>query len=91
MVEHEASLKAMRERLGPCTCGLCMGCLDRHEATEARVRELEAFKARAMEWARGRCTTCEFEHENVQHCTADVTSEDACPNWTPPQAWEVGE
>ncbi len=28
IVEHRASLKALREDMGPCTCGVCMACQD---------------------------------------------------------------
>jgi hypothetical protein len=59
----------------------------RAEAAEARVRELEAFKARVMEWAQGRCECC--GHYNVG-CEWPL---ECChgESWTPPQAWEVGE
>ena len=57
------------------------------EAAEARVRELEAFRARVMELAKGRCEFC--KNHNPEH--------GACPEncypghitaWTMPRAWE---
>ena len=60
------------------------------EAAEARVRELEAFKARVMEWARWRCGACEHEgseDDTCYNCQSDYEQS----NGTPPKAWEVGE
>lgn len=70
----------------------------RAESAEARVRELEAFKARVMEWARGRCGTCgtETESDDCRACRNGYDLEEYpqaaqyADNWTPPQAWEVG-
>ena len=62
----------------------------RAEVAEARVREMEAFKARAMEWARGRCGACGHEGSEGDTCY-DCNSDDERSNWTPPKAWEVGE
>lgn len=67
-----------------------LGTCDALKQAEARARELEAFKARAMEWARGRCGACEHEGSEGDTCY-DCNSDDERSNWTPPQAWEVGE
>ena len=62
------------------------------EAAEARVRELEAFKTSVMEWAQGRCECCEHR-DRPRTCDAcwTCTDHEDKPNWTPPQAWGVGE
>ena len=66
----------------------------RAEAAEARVRELEAFKTRVMEWASERCI-CGLVGKACPKGMFDGVTKWAtsgpCPNWTPPQAWEVGE
>ena len=71
------------------------------QAVVDRVRELEAFKARVMEWAWGRCCTCSgmtedkygqrnLYTERCYGCSEYTGGEDGEPNlWEP--AWEAGE
>lgn len=57
------------------------------EYQNARVLELEAFKARVMEWAWGRCGACEHEgseDDTCYNCQSDYEQS----NWTPPSGWE---
>ena len=66
-------------------------------AQAQRVAELEAFKARVMEWARGNCGACgtEPESEECRECRTGYNIDEFPQaaqygsNWTPPQAWEV--
>lgn len=59
---------------------------------ETQRADLEAFKSRVMAWAQGACECCDNEP-----CEDEVDRPAACmacdngSNWTPPQAWEVGE
>ena len=61
---------------------------------EARVREMEAFKVRVMAWASERCI-CGLVGKACPKGMFDGEAKWAtfgpCSNWTPPQAWEVGE
>ncbi len=61
-------------------------------------KQAEAFKARVMEWAQGRCECCDcWESDKMCltciHCTCvgTMASTKEADNWTPPQAWEAGE
>lgn len=60
----------------------------RAESAEARVRELEAFKARVMALARGRCECCKNNNPENGACPDDCYP-GRITAWTPPQAWEV--
>lgn len=61
---------------------------------EQTIADLEAFKARVMEWASERCI-CGLVGKACPKGMFDGETKWAtsgpCPNWTPPQAWEVGE
>lgn len=58
---------------------------------ETQRAELEAFKARIMEWASGRCI-CGLVGKDCPRGRFDGVPKWAtygpCPDWTPPQAWE---
>lgn len=76
-------------------CHYCQKNIDK----DNRAADLEAFKARVMEWARGRCGTCgpETESDDCRACRNGYDLEEYpqaaqyADNWTPPQAWEAGE
>ena len=73
---------------------------EQHEdKAKARIAELEASKARVMAWARGRCECCGTD-QGAEICFKCRHGYDLgeypqaaqyADNWTPPQAWEVGE
>ena len=53
---------------------------------DAISRELQAV----YEFARGRCGACDHEGSEDDTCY-NCQSDDEQYNWTPPQAWKVGE
>ena len=63
------------------------------EHQKARVRELEAFKARVMEGGRGRCECCEHSNavgQGIPHVSKscrECCNSDGAPNWTPLMGW----
>ena len=62
---------------------------------KSRVVELEAYKARVMAWARGRCECCEHSNaagQGIPHVSKtcrECCNSDGTPNWTPLKEWEV--
>jgi len=54
-----------------------------------RAEAAEAWKARVMAWAKGRCASCEYSSRRAEDPQCDeclLTSEKK--NWTPPTQWE---
>ena len=84
--ELEATIDAMAEAHAHDDMALTAAYLSgAHEGK----KQAEAFKTRVMAWARGRCGACEHEgseDDTCYNCQSDYEQS----NWTPPQAWEVG-
>ena len=67
----------------------CHYCPKRIEK-DKRAAEAEAFRVRVMAWARNDCTRCGFT-KPCRDCAGNPDNIGGDDNWTPPQAWEVGE
>lgn len=67
----------------------CERNYNRASMAEVERDDLQAFKSRVMAWARGRCECC--RHRGRPRTCWTCTDHEDKPNWTPPQALEVGE
>lgn len=67
----------------------CLATMEQLIGERAMLRgRAEAFKARVMEWARGRCECCKNNNPENGACPDDCYPGHITA-WTPPQAWEV--
>ena len=93
--ELEATVDAMAEAHAHDDMALTAAYLSgAHEGK----KQAEAFKARVMAWARGSCGICAHApcHHTSQGCKNCTRFRGGIPgekadNWTPPQAWGMGE
>jgi len=96
---EEEERKAGWQLAGDAARGLrveCDGDLG-HEAEQIRAErdDLQAFNARVMAWALGRCECCEHSNaagQGIPHVSKtcrECCNSDGTPNWTPLKEWEV--